>query len=76
MFQERPESFLERLKSKFFEQKQLKKEDISQLVSERDLARKNKNFPTADKIRKQLDHMGIEVRDSPKGTQWDIKITV
>lgn len=49
------------------------KKKIEKLIKERDLARKEKNWKKADKIRSQLEKMGIEVRDSKEKTIWRIK---
>ncbi len=70
LFQESPEEFLNKLDDIFLKKNNLKKEDISQLVSARTEARKNKDFKKADEIRQQLLDMGIEVKDSPSGTTW------
>jgi cysteinyl-tRNA synthetase len=42
--------------------------EIEQLIEKRDLARKAKDFQTADKIRDELLKKGIELIDSPQGT--------
>ncbi len=41
---------------------------IENLIKERDIARSNKNWSQADKIRQQLIAMGIELEDTPEGT--------
>jgi cysteinyl-tRNA synthetase len=46
---------------------------ILSLIDERAEAKKSKNFARADKIRKELDAEGIELRDSPEGTTWHLK---
>ena len=43
---------------------------INTLISERDSARKNKDFEQADKIRDTLHNMGIEIEDTSDGTIW------
>lgn len=45
-------------------------EELLALISQRDLARKNRDFAKADMIRKQLLEKGIELQDTPKGTTW------
>ncbi|MGB9561671.1 MAG: CysS/YqeB C-terminal domain-containing protein, partial [bacterium] len=40
----------------------------------RDIARKNKNYAEADKIRDELLRRGIIVEDTPKGTIWRKRI--
>ena len=73
LFQEEPVEFLNSLESKLLDQKQLKREDIQKKVEERALARKNKNFKRADQLRKELEQMGIELRDTSSASQWEIK---
>ncbi|CCI85206.1 cysteine--tRNA ligase [Lactobacillus pasteurii] len=43
---------------------------IDELVKERDLARKNKDWARSDEIRDQLKEMGIIIQDTPQGTRW------
>lgn len=43
---------------------------IEQLLSEREQARRNKNYNEADKIRQQLEQAGIVVEDRADGAQW------
>ncbi len=43
---------------------------IDALVAERDEARKNKDFATADRIRDELTAEGITIVDSPDGSKW------
>ena len=42
------------------------------LISERNKARENKDFATADRIRDQLKASGIEIFDTAGGTHWSI----
>ena len=48
-------------------------EKIEQLIEERNLSRKNKDFSRADAIRNELSQMGIDIEDTPKGTIWRTK---
>jgi len=43
---------------------------IEQLIEERNLSRKNRNFARADEIRNQLQDMGISLEDVADGTRW------
>jgi cysteinyl-tRNA synthetase len=46
-------------------------EDIDKLIASRLIARKEKNFAEADRIRKELDDVGILLEDKPGGvTEW------
>ncbi len=46
---------------------------IEKLIEERQNARKNKDFQTADNIRNQLNEMGIILEDTPNGVRWSYK---
>ncbi len=45
-------------------------EEISQLISRRAEARKNKDWATADKIRDELKAKNIILEDTPQGVKW------
>jgi cysteinyl-tRNA synthetase len=57
---------------------QVKTEELSEeavrLMRERDQARANRDWVTADSLRKQLLDMGIVVEDTPAGTVWKRKL--
>jgi cysteinyl-tRNA synthetase len=44
--------------------------EIERLVSEREKARKEKDFKKADAIREELAKRGIILEDTPHGTRW------
>ncbi len=43
---------------------------VEEMIEQRTLARKNKDFATADKIRDELKAMGIVLEDTPQGVKW------
>ena len=45
---------------------------IEAMIAERDVARANKDWATADAFRDRLARLGVEISDSPAGTQWRI----
>ncbi|PIE75115.1 MAG: cysteine--tRNA ligase [Deltaproteobacteria bacterium] len=49
---------------------QIDEEFIENLIKERTLARKNKDFKRADEIRKELLEKGVILEDRPDGTFW------
>jgi len=51
----------------------LDEEKINILISERQEAKKIKDFERADQIRQELLDMNIEIKDGPQGTEWSIK---
>ncbi|MGM0411354.1 MAG: cysteine--tRNA ligase, partial [Bacillota bacterium] len=46
---------------------------IEYILEIRENARNNKKYEKADKIRDDLKEMGIEVKDSPHGVEWEIR---
>jgi len=44
---------------------------IDKLIENRSQAKKDKNWAEADKIRDELKSMGIEIKDTPQGTEWN-----
>jgi len=47
-------------------------EMVERLISERNNARKNKDFAKADAIRQELLEKGIEIKDTREGTVWSV----
>lgn len=46
--------------------------ELEKLIEERNVAREQKDFAKADRIRDQLKAAGIELSDNPSGTHWSI----
>ncbi|MDO4778864.1 MAG: cysteine--tRNA ligase [Tissierellia bacterium] len=44
--------------------------DVEELIEARNIARKDKNFAEADRIRDVLKEKGIELKDTPNGVIW------
>jgi cysteinyl-tRNA synthetase len=47
-------------------------QELIELIKEREIARKEKDFERADKIREKLREKGIVLIDTPKGTRWKV----
>ncbi|TCT15727.1 cysteinyl-tRNA synthetase [Natranaerovirga pectinivora] len=54
----------------FDQQQGLLDEEIDDLILQRQEARKNKDFATADRIRDELMNMGIAIEDTREGMRW------
>lgn len=65
ILQNDPEEFLTR---------SVDRDQVNQLVTERDTARNDKDWTKADSIRDQLLEMGVIVNDSPDGTTWQLRV--
>ncbi len=46
---------------------------VEQLISDRGAARAAKQFAEADRLRGELDAMGVVLKDGPEGTTWEVK---
>jgi cysteinyl-tRNA synthetase len=51
-------------------QEQVPKKEIEKLIKDREIARKSKDWQTADQIRNKLNEMGIVIEDTIEGTRW------
>jgi cysteinyl-tRNA synthetase len=45
---------------------------VERLVSDREAARKSRDFTTADRIRDELGQAGISIEDTPNGAHWSL----
>ena len=53
--------------------KNLDTNKVTSLISERLNAKKDNDFEKADKIRQKLLDMGVEIKDTESGTEWNLK---
>ena len=72
IFHERPAEFLEKLKRLVLVERGLSVTDIESEIAARSEARTRKDFAASDAARDSLLQKGIELRDTPQGTEWDI----
>lgn len=67
------DAFLKKMDDLLLEAKNLKREKINEMVKERTLARKNKNYKKSDLLRNNLMGLGIELHDTKDETFWEVK---
>ncbi len=48
-------------------------EEVEKLIKQRSEAKESKNFELADEIRNKLEEIGVEIKDTPNGTSWNLK---
>jgi cysteinyl-tRNA synthetase len=73
IFQEDPHAFLEGEKLRRTKALMLSEQEIEGLITERNEARKNKDWTRADEIRGHLASQGIVLEDGPEGTGWRVQ---
>ena len=67
-----PASYLAARRGRLVQRRNLDVGAVEQLLADRDAARKAKDFATADGIRKRLGELGVEVLDTPAGSDWRV----
>lgn len=73
LFQEPAKKFLELLDDMLLEQKGLERPAIQIMVDERTAARASKDFAASDRLRDELNKLGIAIQDTPAGTFWEVQ---
>jgi len=73
LFQEKPEQFLMDVDNILLVERGIDRIEIDQLISKREEARSNKNYPLSDQIRDQLNSMEIELQDGNSKRPWKVK---
>jgi cysteinyl-tRNA synthetase len=68
-----PAAWLEKRKLAALAKLDITAEEIEQCIAERKQVRQEKDFARADAIRDELDAKGIELLDTPQGTNWNVK---
>jgi cysteinyl-tRNA synthetase len=70
ILREIPSEYFEKKKMDALELSAVDPVKIEEMIARRTSARKSKNFAEADKIRKELEDMGVIIEDRPEGTLW------
>ena len=61
---------LKELKERALKRAGMTEEELQQVIEQRTVARKNKDFAESDRIRAELSTRGIALMDETTGTQW------
>lgn len=73
LFEQQPEEFISNMKQKYLKKLKIDVNYIKSEIEKRAIAKKEKNFETADSIRVKLEKDGIILNDTKDGTTWDFK---
>jgi cysteinyl-tRNA synthetase len=72
LLEQSPETYLSQERERQVGEKGLAVEAVEALIAERQKARQEKDWPRADALRDQLRGMHIEIKDTPRGTLWEV----
>jgi len=67
------EGYFERKKERWLKKGILAASEIEAFIVQRNVARQQKNWAEADRIRDELQGKGIVIEDTPAGTVWKVK---
>ena len=73
LLREEPQVFIEKLKDMVLPELGITRTQIEASITERRLARDQKDYAASDRIRDELIKKGIELKDSQAGTQWSVR---
>lgn len=74
ILQQNPAEYVNKAKENILMQSGLTNADIEKSINERLVAKQNKDWATADKVRAYLLERGIVLKDTPNGTDWDVNL--
>ena len=67
------EGYFARKKERWLKKGIVNREEIESQIARRDGARRDKNWPEADRIREHLRELGVLIEDTPGGTVWKVR---
>jgi len=73
LFGQEPTVFLENLRAMRASRRKLDMARLETLLQQRAAARADKDFARSDALREELLALGVSVRDTPEGQQWDME---
>jgi len=74
LLSEDPVRYMQKEQDKILKTLSVTTEEIEKGIAERTAAREAKNWGRADEIRDQLLAQGIDLKDGPTGTSWQVKL--
>ena len=74
LFQQDEGKVIKSIKEKYLKLNYITEEIINNLIKEREIYKKNKDYESADKIRNELLIKNIIIKDISNKTEWDINI--
>ena len=74
ILQKNPVEYINDIKNSVLKQNGLSVIDIEKSIKERAIAKQNKDWTTADKVRSDLLEKDIVLKDTPTGTDWDVNL--
>ena len=72
LFGQQPEAFLLAMRNQKARRNKVDLNRVEYLMTQRAAARQNKDFALSDSLRDELAALGVTVRDTPQGQQWDM----
>ncbi|MCC6337946.1 MAG: cysteine--tRNA ligase [Myxococcales bacterium] len=72
LFERKPEDWLLARRDRQVKAKGLDVAKVEAAIAARNAARAAKNFPEADRLRAELKATGVEIMDTPRGTEWKV----
>ncbi|ADO71154.1 cysteine--tRNA ligase [Stigmatella aurantiaca] len=76
LFEDDPTQWLLRRRDRAVKERGIDVAQVERLLSERNEARKSKNFAEADRLRSELKGQGVEIMDTVAGTSWKVAAPV
>jgi cysteinyl-tRNA synthetase len=67
------DGYFERKKQRWLSKAGITREKIEEQIARREQARKTKSWSEADRIRNELQAMGVVIEDTPEGAVWKVK---
>jgi len=74
LFQKEKIEFINELRNKYILKYNIDEENVLKLIDKRNEYKQNKDYENADKVRDELLSIGVVIKDSSLGTEWDIMI--